>query len=185
LLNIYFEDLNFYYRYYTYFVANKFDLLLECLQDKEEQEAGVPSFIEDEQVDGISLSSDIKLVNELEIKLRDFARARLNFLGYIRVSLCGRLNMDYLKSLETKAQLVVPFSYALIEFKLFINTLIICIIIFNITMYFSNFEFVHAKKTFPPKQHSSYDTTNWKNNNKIFVGLIIYKTVIRRFPYSK
>jgi len=59
-------------------------------------EDDAPSFMGDGQIDGISLLSDTELVNELEIKLRDFVRARPNFLGYIGVSLFGRLNMEYL-----------------------------------------------------------------------------------------
>jgi len=72
------------------------------------EEDDVPSFMEDEQVDGVSLLSDTKLVNELEIKLRDFARARPNFLGFIGVSWFARLSMEHLKALKTKPYLVVP-----------------------------------------------------------------------------
>ena len=50
------------------------------------EENDVPSFMEDERVDGISLLNDTNIVSELEIKLRHFARARPNFLGYIGVS---------------------------------------------------------------------------------------------------
>ena len=66
------------------------------------EENDVPSFMEDERVDGISLLNDPNIVSELEIKLRHFARARPNFLGYIiGVSWFSRLNIEYIIKINT------------------------------------------------------------------------------------
>ncbi len=72
------------------------------------EEDSVPSFIEDEQVDGISLISDRNLINELQIKLRDFARARPNYHGFMGVSWFCRLNMNHIKLLKSKPYVVSP-----------------------------------------------------------------------------